>query len=90
MLIKRSNMTKLINSLEAQGLVERRASSVDKRAVDLYLTSKGKTALAQVFDAARQHDLDTTRALSPAERERLLDYLTRISADLRARRQFES
>src|ERR1700733_5361382 len=90
MLIKRSNMTKLINSLEAQGLVERRASSIDKRAVDLYLTLKGKTVLAQVFDAARQHDLDTTRALSPAERERLLDYLTRISADLRARRQFES
>jgi DNA-binding MarR family transcriptional regulator len=90
MLIKRSNMTKLINSLERRGLVERRASSIDRRAVDLYLTPKGKTELTQVFDAARQHDRDTTRALSPAEREHLLDYLTRISGDLRARRQFES
>ncbi len=90
MLIKRSNMTKLINSLEASDLVERRVSASDKRAIDLYLTLRGKAVLAQVFDAVGQHDLDVTRALSPIERERLLDYLKRISQDLRARRKFES
>jgi DNA-binding MarR family transcriptional regulator len=90
MLIKRSNMTKLISGLEAQGLVERRASSVDKRAVDLYLTPGGESLLAGVFEEVRQHDREVTRALSPPERERLLNYLTRISADLRMRRQFET
>jgi DNA-binding MarR family transcriptional regulator len=90
LLIKRSNMTKLISGLEAQGLVERRGSSIDKRAVDLYLTSAGEAVLASVFEEARQHDRDVTRALSPPERERLLNYLTRISADLRERRHFET
>jgi DNA-binding MarR family transcriptional regulator len=90
MLIKRSNMTKLINGLEARDFVERRMSAVDKRAIDLHLTAKGKAAIAQVFGEAVAHDLDTTRALSPVERETLLDYLGRISADLRARRRFES
>jgi DNA-binding MarR family transcriptional regulator len=90
MLIKRSNMTKLINSLEARNLVERRVSANDKRAIDLHLTASGKAALAQVFEAVEQHDLDVTRALSLVERQRLLDYLNRISQDLRARRKFES
>jgi MarR family transcriptional regulator, organic hydroperoxide resistance regulator len=89
MLIKRSNMTKLINSLEARDLVERRVSSSDKRAIDLHLTEKGSAVLAQAVDAVRQHNIDVTRALSPVERDRLLDYLNRISADLRARLQFE-
>jgi DNA-binding MarR family transcriptional regulator len=89
MLIKRSNMTKLISGLEAQGLVERRVSAIDKRAVDLYLTSAGETILAGVFEDVKQHDRDATRALSPTERERLINYLARISADLRARRRFE-
>ncbi|MGO9007980.1 MAG: MarR family winged helix-turn-helix transcriptional regulator [Beijerinckiaceae bacterium] len=90
MLIKRSNMTKLINSLEARDLVERRVSASDKRAIDLYLTPRGRTVLAQLSDDVAQHDLDVTRALSPVEKERLLDYLNRISQDLRARRKFES
>lgn len=90
MLIKRSNMTKLVNGLEAQGFVERRGSAVDKRAIDLHLTQKGEALLASVVDEAVAHDLDTMRALSSAEREKLLDYLGRISADLRSRRKFES
>jgi len=90
MLIKRSNMTKLINSLEARALVERRVSSNDKRAIDLHLTARGRAFLAEVSEEAVRHDLDTTRVLSSVERERLLDYLGRISADLRARREFES
>jgi DNA-binding MarR family transcriptional regulator len=90
MLIKRSNMTKLINGLEARDLVERRMSTVDKRAIDLYLTAKGKAAITQMFDEITAHDLDTTSALSPTERDMLLEYLARISADLRTRRRFES
>lgn len=89
MLIKRSNMTKLINSLEARDLVERRVSASDKRAIDLHLTQKGAAVLAQAVDAVTQHNIDVTRALSPVERERLLDYLNRISDDLRTRLQFE-
>ena len=89
MLIKRSNMTKLINSLVARELVERRVSASDKRAVDLHLTPRGTALLAQIADDAVQHDLEVTRTLSSAERAQLLDYLGRISADLRQRRRFE-
>jgi DNA-binding MarR family transcriptional regulator len=90
LLIKRSNMTKLINSLEERGLVERRGSANDKRAVDLNLTAQGHAFLAQVYDEVVRHDLEMTRALSDAERKTLLEFLARISDDLRGARRFEN
>lgn len=89
LLIKRSNMTKLINSLEARGLVERRVSLSDKRAVDLHVSPKGETLLGQIENDVARHDRDVTRALSSAERAQLLGYLSRISKDLRARGRIE-
>lgn len=44
-------VTQLINSLEAEGYVERGADPSDRRAVRIVLTPKGETALQSALDA---------------------------------------
>lgn len=46
LMIKPPNLTKLVNRLEAQGLVNRAMSREDERAVALSLTARGRRAVA--------------------------------------------
>ena len=58
LLIKRSNMTKLVNRLERTGLVRRRASGRDRRAVGLHLTPVGRRRLGVLLPAVAAHDAE--------------------------------
>ncbi len=85
MMVKRSNMTKLIQSMERDGLVERRTPAGDKRAVELHLTRPGQRLVASQFDEAMAHDRDVTAALSVHERKVLIGLLGKLSDHLRYR-----
>jgi DNA-binding MarR family transcriptional regulator len=78
LLIKRSNMTKLINRLERQGLVRRRASGRDRRSVGLHLTPLGRRRLGLMLPAIAAHDAEATAPLDVRERRLLVGLLGKV------------
>lgn len=78
LLIKRSNMTKLVNRLERKGLVHRRTSGRDRRTVGLHLTAAGRRRLGPLLPAIAAHDEIATRPLSPRERRMLVELLAKL------------
>ncbi|WP_330181196.1 MarR family transcriptional regulator [Nocardia sp. NBC_01503] len=82
--VTRATVTGLIDGLEQQGLVCRRASAQDGRAVVVVLTARGAR---QLRDMAPEHfgRLQSMVApLTPAERTTFLDLLERIRQGMRA------
>jgi DNA-binding MarR family transcriptional regulator len=69
---------RLIDRLVSDGLVERRASKVDRRGVSLFLTPAGETARREVL--AERETLMTLliRQLAPDDQERLADLLAKL------------
>lgn len=75
----KSNATRLIQSMEAEGLVERRPHPTDGRALSLHLTSAGETKRSDVWQAHVRHNrrrFDT--CLREAEQEQLFDCLQQL------------
>jgi DNA-binding MarR family transcriptional regulator len=52
----KSTVTPLVQALQRDGLVDRRASETDRRSVTLKLTEAGENALASLLAHAREHD----------------------------------
>ncbi len=73
-----SRMVAIVDELEQRGLVERRPSPGDRRIRALYLTAKGRGLLARGRRIASQHEEELTRALSPADRKRLVALLQKL------------
>ncbi len=82
LVVKRSNLTKLIDALNRAGLVERRDSPDDRRSVGLFLTEEGQRRTDAAMDELVVHDRATTAVLTPAERETLLGLLDRLAGGL--------
>ena len=72
-----STMVSLIDQLEAAGLAKRRPRPTDRRAREVVITPKGRRVLEQARRLAMQVEDDVLRALSPAERRRMLALLRR-------------
>ncbi|MEO4045924.1 MarR family transcriptional regulator [Pseudomonas sp. CAU 1711] len=68
----------MINKLESRGLAMRVRSNPDKRSYGLFLSKAGEQLLKQLKEVAAQSDLDSTAALSDAEREQLLGLLHKL------------
>jgi DNA-binding MarR family transcriptional regulator len=62
MLTDKSNITRLIKSVELEGLVCKQKHETDGRAISLYLTDAGCALVSEVVSA---HDAFTTRRFSP-------------------------
>jgi DNA-binding MarR family transcriptional regulator len=75
-----SRMVAFVDSLEERGLIERRQNPEDRRARALYVTPTGRELLGRAFAIAVEHEQRLTSDLSPAEREQLLDLLSRVGA----------
>ncbi len=79
---------RLLDKLEAEGLVERRAAEDDQRAIALFLTRKGQSRLREILKKRCAALCDAIRVLSPAEErqfshliEKLLRILTTSAAE---------
>jgi MarR family transcriptional regulator, lower aerobic nicotinate degradation pathway regulator len=72
-----STMVSLIDQLETAGLANRRPRPTDRRAREVAITPKGRRVLEQARRLAMQVEDDVLRALSPAERRRMLALLRR-------------
>jgi len=68
----------MINKLEERGLAMRIRSNPDKRSYGLFLSKAGEVLLKQLKEVVQQSDLESTSALSPAEREQLLALLGKL------------
>ncbi len=65
--IEGPTLTRLLDGLEAQRLVERRPSPEDRRAYAIYLTPAGRTRYAQLLPAACRAEETLLEELSPDE-----------------------
>jgi len=75
-----SNVTGIVDRLEARGLVERRPHEHDRRVKQVLLTPLGVEAQQQVTTAMREAP-EAFKRLSPADQRTLRDVLRRALAD---------
>jgi len=74
--------TKTINRLQAQGYVEKRASSTDARQAHVFLTQEGRDAIRAIEKAVRKTERQALRGLGKKEQKTLLKLLVHIEANL--------
>ncbi|MBG0826706.1 MarR family transcriptional regulator [Planomonospora sp. ID67723] len=78
--MSRSAMTNAVNTLERDGLVERRPVPDDRRAVEIALTARGETAVREAFAEQTRREREWFSPLEAEERAGLTGLLTRILA----------
>jgi DNA-binding MarR family transcriptional regulator len=74
-----SRLVLMLDELEQAGLIERRASPLDRRIYALYLTAGGKKKLRAIGRIAREHEDAVCAGLNASERETLAQLLSRIA-----------
>ena len=80
LVVKRPNMTKLLDSLERRGWIERQTPKHDGRGVALVLTVAGTRKVERFASDAVLMDREATGGLSARERSVLLRLLEKLSA----------
>lgn len=77
--IDKTAMTYVIDALEGEGLVERRANGRDRRVREVFPTEAGQTRLAQARVALRDVENALMRDLDAGERTQLRRLLARVA-----------
>lgn len=80
--VEPGTMSRTLATLERAGYLTRESSCADRRAVNVRLTRRGRTAQAEAEAAWRELAAQTTAGLSEAECRTLLELLTRVHANL--------
>ncbi len=75
-----SNVTGLVDRLEARGLVTRQANPEDRRVKTVVLTTAGTRLREQLLESVRRPPAGFRR-LSPAEQRQLRDLLRRVTEE---------
>jgi len=75
----RSNVTQLVDRLEAEGLVKRGSCLEDRRAVRAKVTPLGMERHAAGLEAIRAVQRDVADRLGPAQRSQLMDLLSGLA-----------
>ena len=77
-------MVRLLDRMQADGLVERRPDPVDRRARSLYLTAKSKPTLDEIWRLAALTRAEAFAGIGQSERDAFLDVLARLDRNLSA------
>jgi MarR family transcriptional regulator, 2-MHQ and catechol-resistance regulon repressor len=86
LIVSKSNMTGLIDRMEAQGLVARGGND-DRRATSVRLTRAGQQLLSRVMPGLSNVLSELTECLKRVEKETIVRLLTHLRRDLRRRRK---
>jgi DNA-binding MarR family transcriptional regulator len=78
--LERSSMVPMLDKLARRGLLERRASTTDRRHNHLHLTDAGRELLAEALRRASQHEKEVCKPFTIAEKKLLLELLGRFRA----------
>lgn len=76
--LDRSSMVPVLDKLGKRDLVERRASTTDRRHNHLFLTPAGKELVAEARRRAAEHEAQISAGFTAAEKKKLLDLLARF------------
>ncbi|MER5639948.1 MarR family transcriptional regulator [Kitasatospora sp. NPDC002227] len=79
--MSRAAVTNAVNTLERDGLVERRPLPDDRRAVAAALTPAGEQAVREAFAEQTRREQEWFAVLDPQERATLTELLTRVLAN---------
>lgn len=88
MMVSNGNITSIVEALLVQGLVDRRASTEDRRAQRVTLTAEGRKLFRQMASAHEDWMATTFADLTPGEIEQLMALLGKAKTS--ARRAFET
>jgi MarR family transcriptional regulator, transcriptional regulator for hemolysin len=80
--IEKPSLGRLLDRLEAKGWIERRADPADRRAKRLHLTGEVQALMRRLRALAAELRSDATDGLHEAERQRFVDTLLVIKANL--------
>jgi DNA-binding MarR family transcriptional regulator len=72
------NLVSMVRSLDERGLIERRQSDHDKRAIGLSLSVAGRKLMREAEKTARTLEDDAAARLSIEERQQLISLLKRV------------
>ena len=75
-------MVRILDRMEADGLIERRPDPVDRRARCLYLTRKAKPLLDKIWRLSELSRAETFAGISRQEREAFMDLLERMHSNV--------
>ena len=85
MLCDKSNATRIVKGLEAEGLAIRRPHETDGRAIRLYLTEAGDRLRRKAVSAHEQYNQGRLQAVTNGDGEALLGDLNQLKRSLRDR-----
>jgi DNA-binding MarR family transcriptional regulator len=77
------NMTRLLDRLEAEGLLRRERSATDRRSADAVLTEKGAALRRSMWPVYERAILEAFAPLSERDAEAMTRILSRVIAQLR-------
>ena len=78
----RANVTRVIDILEREGIVERRDDPDDRRVFNIFLTRKGRSIEADTARCAQKAISDALKGFTKEEIAMLMDLLGRVRANL--------
>ncbi|MFT4003250.1 MAG: MarR family transcriptional regulator [Rhizobium sp.] len=81
--IEQATMANTLSRMARDGLVERRPHPSDKRAQQIFLTSRAAAMQAEAIEAAMATDTDLLKDFRQFERELLLEYIRRVLENAR-------
>lgn len=67
-LMKQPRLTKVLDRMARDGLIQRRPTATDRRRVTVHLTAKGRTRVMPVQGAASRHEAELLRQFTAGER----------------------
>jgi MarR family transcriptional regulator, transcriptional regulator for hemolysin len=79
--LDKTTMVVTIDALERAGLVERRTSSMDRRARVIAVTDAGRAKVAEGEEIVERIQADVLSALSPESRAAFVEALRRLAAE---------
>ena len=82
--IEVSTLTRLVDTMERDGLVERRRDAQDARAIALYVTAAGKRLTRRILPIAERYEAVALKGFSTREAEVLRGALRRLYANMEA------
>jgi DNA-binding MarR family transcriptional regulator len=83
MMVSNGNVTAIVEALVAQGLVDRRASALDRRAQMVSLTADGRRQFRRMAAAHEDWIAETFAGLTAAEEDELMRLLGKAKASAR-------
>jgi len=78
-LYEQSRVTKLVDQLVAEKLVEKRSIHKDRRRVGVHITVKGTDLVKPLIKQAKQHEASVLAGLSPGDRKHLKSILNKLA-----------